>query len=263
MRSSLLVLLAASSLACGSDRTAARHECSASDLGACTYAYVAWSDFGACSNTCGTGTQTRTRTCRRSDGDTAECASCGGACSEDRSCTSDAGCTYAWSEWSAFGACSTTCGTGTQTRTRTCQRSDAAAADCARCGGACSDSQGCTAGAGCPFAYAAWSDWGECVGGSQTRTRSCAQEGGTQVDCAKCGGECSETRACVACSTFGVNVVMCAPTVPGDPAACAGVLQTKHDECVAQGCAWNGPTVCAIGGSVSNASCYGGTASCL
>jgi len=78
-----------------------------------------WSDFGTCSpttGTCGSGTQTRTRpiTLQASNGGTA----CGPT-SETQGC--EVTCCEMGS-WSAFGTCSPTtgtCGSGTQTRTRT------------------------------------------------------------------------------------------------------------------------------------------------
>jgi len=77
-----------------------------------------WSNFGACSDPCGGGTQMRTRTCtpptnggKPCSGDTEEQQDC-----NIQPCPVDG----VLSEWSNFGACSTTCGDGTQVRTRTC-----------------------------------------------------------------------------------------------------------------------------------------------
>jgi len=77
-----------------------------------------WSNFEACSDTCGGGTQLRTRTCtppinggKPCSGDTEEQQDC-----NLQPCPVDG----VLSSWSNFGACSTTCGDGIQLRTRTC-----------------------------------------------------------------------------------------------------------------------------------------------
>jgi hypothetical protein len=62
-----------------------------------------------------------------------------------------------WGAWSAFGACSKTCGGGTQTRTRLCNN-PAPANGGAACVGSASESQSCntqscTGGSAGPFLY--------------------------------------------------------------------------------------------------------------
>ncbi|CAH1793552.1 unnamed protein product, partial [Owenia fusiformis] len=76
---------------------------------------------GACSTTCGDGDQTRTRACDNpaptnggsecNPSDLTETQSC-----NDGECPVNGGLGF----WSAWGACSTTCGDGDQTRTRAC-----------------------------------------------------------------------------------------------------------------------------------------------
>jgi choriolysin H len=147
-----------------------------------------WSNWGACSATCGSGTQTRTRRCNQGStctGDRSQSQSCkvkdcgpadcscmdyvnkngfgnckkksstlGGLscyvnlptnCSDARNSGSDPGKKYSavacrngngWLAWSNWGACSTTCGFGTQTRTRRCNQGST-------CTGDSSQSQSC------------------------------------------------------------------------------------------------------------------------
>jgi len=79
-------------------------------------AVSSWSAYGACTSTCGGGTQTRSRTVTRNQ------AYNGAACpslSESRACnTSPCPVDCAVSGFGAWSACSETCGDGTQTRER-------------------------------------------------------------------------------------------------------------------------------------------------
>ena len=82
----------------------------------------AWSNWGACSKTCGPGTQTRTRSILqqpKNDGNTCE------ASEESRQCnTKPCPINCVQSDWSNWGACSKSCGGGTQTKTRSTSQVD-------------------------------------------------------------------------------------------------------------------------------------------
>ncbi|XP_025110684.1 A disintegrin and metalloproteinase with thrombospondin motifs adt-1-like isoform X2 [Pomacea canaliculata] len=152
-----------------------------------------WSDWSSCSATCGNGTQSRSRTCRGpffggkncsgNSKETQECAS--------RMCPVDG----VWSEWGAWGACTLTCGNGTQSRNRTCVGPFYGGRACQGSSsewGACNDFN-------CPVdgEWAPWQQWQTCNvtcgGGQQIRVRQCYNplHGGSP-----CVGVSMETRIC-------------------------------------------------------------------
>merc|ERR1719369_994791 len=80
--------------------------------------WSAWSGWSACSAKCGTGTQSRGRTCIPGN---EYGAACSGPATETRSCKGMAVVDSKWTAYGAWGACSAACGAGTQTRTRSCK----------------------------------------------------------------------------------------------------------------------------------------------
>ncbi|XP_048251967.1 A disintegrin and metalloproteinase with thrombospondin motifs adt-1-like isoform X2 [Haliotis rufescens] len=142
-----------------------------------------WADTGACSTTCGPGTntQTRTRTCTGST-----CCPADLTLVETRTVTCEI-CTCPvismWSEWADTGACSTTCGPGTntQTRTRTCTGSTCCPADLTLVETRTVTCEICT----CPV-ISMWSEWADngacsttCGPGTNTQMRNRACTGST------------------------------------------------------------------------------------
>ncbi|WAR18812.1 CADN-like protein [Mya arenaria] len=161
--------------------------------------YTLWSDWDACSVTCGDGTQSRSRTCSNPEpqyggldcvGDSTESQPCNGG-----PCPIDGG----FTPWSSWDACSATCSEGTQSRSRTCTNPEPqyGGLDCV---GDSTESHSCNDGS-CPVdgGYTVWSSWDACSmtcgDGTKSRSRTCTnpepQYGG--LDCI---GVFTESQSC-------------------------------------------------------------------
>lgn len=139
--------------------------------------FSVWSSWSICSSSCGQGFQYRDRDCDNPQPKYGG-ANCSGVFNENKMCH------YVpcpidgeFSDWEIWRDCSTTCGGGTQIRTRECNN------PLPKYGGSnCSDSfledRECNTFP-CPVdgQYTEWSDWSicsaTCGGGSMTRTRTC------------------------------------------------------------------------------------------
>ncbi|XP_078487952.1 uncharacterized protein LOC100179634 isoform X3 [Ciona intestinalis] len=146
-----------------------------------------WSEYSNCSSSCGPGFQTRIRVCLPEGIDQ---TLCGGDLSETIVCTGEESCAV-FSEWSAFGPCTRTCGGGTMKRTRECVGGVVGEGECV---GDVEDIQNCQT-QGCPY----WSPWQDsdcsvtCGVGSMQRTRTC-MDGNVGDD--GCIGDTSSTMPC-------------------------------------------------------------------
>jgi len=105
-------------------------------------AWGVWTSWTTCTKSCGTGSRSRTRQCNNpapiNGGNT-----CSGASSETSAC--NAHCCPVnglWSTWTSWSRCSKTCGTGSQTRTRSCNQ-PAPSCGGASCRGSGSEGQDC------------------------------------------------------------------------------------------------------------------------
>ncbi|XP_046568995.1 A disintegrin and metalloproteinase with thrombospondin motifs adt-1-like [Haliotis rubra] len=125
-----------------------------------------WSQWTDCSVSCGEGSRTRTRTCLRATEASGECV---GEAVKTEVCSNTCKLPAVWGEWSSWGACSKTCGTGQMKRTRSCLNSQ----DVSECVGEPEETGECSTEA-CPV----WSEWTECSvtcgGGERSRTISCS-----------------------------------------------------------------------------------------
>ena len=144
--------------------------------------YTDWSEYGPCSQTCGTGFRQRYRHCTNpSPKSGGKNCSAFGAAVEEKICSFNFSCPRAgnFSKWSDFGPCSATCGEGIITRKRSCTNPppDPGGDNCTRLGSSV-DSRVCSL-VPCPVHgdYSQWSEFIECnktCGGGMTyRNRSC------------------------------------------------------------------------------------------
>lgn len=167
--------------------------------------YSKWSDFSACSVSCNSGSETRTRMCTRPlpQHGGRDCAIFGPAI-ETRSCFIKV-CPIDgnYSNWSVFSVCTKSCGMGQKTRTRKCDNPVplGEGRKCSRLGPSI-HTQPCNTQP-CPVSggYTPWSDFSpctkSCAGGTQLRTRNCTNptpEAGGQ-DCSRLGPS-RETALC-------------------------------------------------------------------
>ncbi|XP_034082408.1 adhesion G protein-coupled receptor B1 isoform X3 [Gymnodraco acuticeps] len=152
-----------------------------------------WSAWSVCSATCGEGWQSRTRLCVYGSYST----QCSGKLREQRACNNSAVCPVhgSWDEWSPWSLCSSTCGRGYRSRTRTCAPpqfgGDA-------CDGPEKQTKFCNI-AVCPVdgVWNEWSNWSSCSAscsnGTTQRTREC---NGPSYGGSECRGEWLETVDC-------------------------------------------------------------------
>ncbi|XP_035673766.1 coadhesin-like [Branchiostoma floridae] len=158
--------------------------------------WSAWNGWSACSETCGDGTQTRSRSCDNPEpvNDGADCVGHG---DETQSCN-EGDCPVAgqWSTWLSWSSCSSPCGDGTQIRARYCDNPWPANGG-ADCDGDAEESQPCNDG-DCPDngQWSTWGSWSGCsVDGVQSRTRTCDEPApsGGGLDCV---GHDTEEQQC-------------------------------------------------------------------
>ncbi|KAI8492290.1 hypothetical protein Bbelb_301870 [Branchiostoma belcheri] len=172
-----------------------------------------WGPWSDCSETCGVGSRSRSRTCTNpvpANGG----ADCVGSAQEAQQCNTGVQCQVdgGWSNWGPWPSCSVTCGLGTGTRTRTCTN-PAPTNGGADCVGPAQEAQQCNTGVSCP-ADGGWTNWNPwsgcsrtCGVGTRSRTRTCTQPAPTNGG-ANCAGPAQETQQC----NTGVT---CPPAVNG------------------------------------------------
>jgi hemicentin len=175
------------------------------NLGSCPVdgGWTDWGSWGACVGDCanGSGIKTQTRSCTNPAPQNGG-RPCTGSTTNTQVCALD-NCPIngGWSNWSDWGSCSTNCGDGTQSQTRTCTN-PAPKNGGAACSGVSSNVRPCNNGS-CPIngGWSNWSDWDTCVGDCSTgyaeqhRTRTCTNPapafGGNS-----CSGSNTDVKSC-------------------------------------------------------------------
>jgi len=180
--------------------------------------WVDWLDWSSCSTSCGDGHSSRTRMVKTEKMYGGK--DCVGETAQDRDCDNAAcpvDCVYG--DWTAWKQCSTTCGTGTQHRSREVQ--SPAENGGLPCQGSTDDAQDCTERP-CPVdcQWKDWQDWEPCTSScgtgvhKRTRQKTDAQNGGLE-----CEGDDSQSIDC--------------PTLPDCPVDCLWEDWTTWSACTA------------------------------
>ncbi|XP_065836238.1 coadhesin-like [Oscarella lobularis] len=139
--------------------------------------WLSWSSWSKCSRTCGDGSKTKTRVCRK-----AQCGGrngCTGAAKVTVTCQASSCCPVDghWSKWSAWSKCSASCGGGAQSRSRYCTQEKCGGRRL--CKGNASEKRQCNKNC-CPVRgyITSWTLWASCTKtcglGSRTRSRNCS-----------------------------------------------------------------------------------------
>ena len=152
-----------------------------------------WSRYGGCSVICGTGVQTRSRSCRTFSGNVG--TGCPGSATQSQTCTGTQCCN--WSQWASTG-CNAPCGgIGTERRNRQC-RNTQNGAFCNTCPGSGTDQRQCRGPTNCAL-WSNWNSWGRCSttcgGGQRTRVRTC-RDPTTGIRRNSCPGTGIQTLSC-------------------------------------------------------------------
>ncbi|XP_062853202.1 semaphorin-5B [Trichomycterus rosablanca] len=157
--------------------------------------WLPWETWSSCSKECSRGFRTRKRSCVSSDGKTAAFL-CSGTAVEYQDCnTQPCSVKGAWSCWSSWSECSTSCGGGHYQRTRACSN-PAPSHSGESCVGLHTEEALCNTHK-CDGGWGAWSEWTECEDGFQYRTRMC------EISPTPCWGNTTDLRACPKESAVG------------------------------------------------------------
>jgi hypothetical protein len=173
--------------------------------------------WSSCSTTCGSGTESRSVSCKNAGGTSVDDTYCSGTKpTSSQACFTTAGCTYSWSytgwsscsanpSWTAygsFGGCSASCGggtqcryrscvntSGTQSRSASCLRSDGVTVANSFCSGSPQTSQSCSLGCSGSSSDCQGCNNHPCC--SPNVGQSCTNTWGWSAPVVQCGGLCT------------------------------------------------------------------------
>ncbi|XP_022066020.1 semaphorin-5B-like isoform X2 [Acanthochromis polyacanthus] len=151
-----------------------------------------WETWSSCSQQCSRGFRTRKRSCSTAEGRTNPSA-CVGSPVEYQDCNiQPCPVSGAWSCWSSWSQCSSSCGGGHYQRTRTCS-SPPPANGGDICIGLHTEEALCNTHT-CE-GWGEWTDWGGCdEEGLQHRARRCGED--AETDAGLCQGNLTQSRPC-------------------------------------------------------------------
>ncbi|XP_061184993.1 uncharacterized protein LOC133193009 [Saccostrea echinata] len=161
--------------------------------------WAGWGSWATCTETCGGGVQSRSRSCSNPTPQYGG-AYCSGFSSDTQRCnTHNCPIHGGWGSWGSWGTCTVTCGGGSQRRSRSCSNPTPQYGGLT-CPGSSSSSQSCNT-QNCPIdgGFSNWGTWGTCTvtcgGGTQVRRRSCSNPA-PQYGGALCSGAISQNQNC-------------------------------------------------------------------
>ncbi|XP_078326862.1 coadhesin-like [Crassostrea virginica] len=178
-------------------------------------AWATWESWGSCTVTCGGGTQDRFRNCSNPTPQYGG-ADCSGAGNNTQDCNTQV-CIIdgAWGAWTAWGGCSTTCGGGSQSRTRVCDnpRPENGGKSCSGSSGNFQDcnTQDCPTVAPGQYQQLCPTGYFTCKSGSMTCIQNtfqcdCSPECDDGSDEDATYAECTNTLECLAKASAGNNM---------------------------------------------------------
>jgi len=177
--------------------------------------------WGSCSAPCGSGSQTRSVTCKRShDGAVVDNSYCNPSTKPATTQSCSVSCSFSYGSW---GSCSAPCGSGSQTRSAVCVNQLGATISNSYCGTPVT-SQSCSVS--CSWNYGSWGSCSAYCGyGTQYRSVSCRNQLGTTISNSYCGSTPSTSQSCYSsCSWDYSSWGSCS-------ASCGGGTQSRSLYC--------------------------------
>ena len=229
---------------CGADKPEGTQVCQ--DTSACDWLV---GDFGACSTTCGEGSQSRPVVCTGPSGDVSDALCATEKPATAQGCSSAQGCSWSVGDWAG---CSTSCGDGSQTRSVVCSGPDGQVSEDFCSAGKPADSQGCTETVACAWSTGGWSACDNtCGSGYQSRTVECVGPNGgvNESYCTSAKPDVSQTCTGSTSCSWSVG------GWGGCSASCEGGSQSRSVVCISPSGTTVSDSLCPGGKPASSQSC--------